>query len=143
MRYLVLLLLAWPCLAWSQTQAVLNPEVTQASIATTICVAGYTRTVRPPVSYTNRLKRQLMAAQGIGWEHAAEYELDHRINLSIGGHPRAPQNLVLQPWDGSAGARSKDRLELRLQKKVCNGTLTLHAAQACIWKDWQACARKY
>lgn len=33
-----------------------NPAVTQANIQRTICVPGWTRTVRPPVPYTNALK---------------------------------------------------------------------------------------
>ena len=39
-----------------RTPGVLNPNVTQATIGSTICVPGWTRTVRPPVEYTNALK---------------------------------------------------------------------------------------
>src|SRR4051794_16847852 len=42
------------------TPGVLNPDVTQATIATTICVHGWTRTVRPPSSYTGDLKLRQM-----------------------------------------------------------------------------------
>ncbi len=38
----------------------INPQVTQANIAETICVSGWTRTVRPPREYTSALKRQEM-----------------------------------------------------------------------------------
>jgi serine protease inhibitor len=37
---------------------VLNPAVTQATIGSTICVMGWTDTIRPPTSYTNALKVQ-------------------------------------------------------------------------------------
>ena len=46
--------------SWALTPGALNPAVTQATIRTTICRRGWTRTIRPPVSYTNALKaRQL------------------------------------------------------------------------------------
>src|SRR5262249_9192536 len=35
-----------------------NPDVTQSTIGQTICVSGWTQTVRPPTSYTNPLKVQ-------------------------------------------------------------------------------------
>jgi hypothetical protein len=42
--------------SWKLTPGVLNRAVTQRTIARTICVHGRTRTIRPPASYTNRLK---------------------------------------------------------------------------------------
>ena len=41
----------------------LNPAVTQATIRTTICVSGWTATIRPPVSYTAPLKLAQMRAR--------------------------------------------------------------------------------
>ena len=38
-----------------------NPDVTQSTIDSTICVSGWTSTVRPPTSYTNPLKEQGIA----------------------------------------------------------------------------------
>jgi hypothetical protein len=38
------------------TPGALNPKVRQSTIKKTICVRGGTKTVRPPVSYTNALK---------------------------------------------------------------------------------------
>ena len=43
-----------------RTPGVLNPDVTQANIRSTICHHGWTETIRPPVSYTNELKRKQM-----------------------------------------------------------------------------------
>ena len=40
------------------TPGVLNPAVTQATIRSTICGRGWTRTIRPPVSYTNDAEAQ-------------------------------------------------------------------------------------
>jgi hypothetical protein len=36
-------------------------KVTQATIATTICKSGWTKTIRPPASYTNALKKAQLA----------------------------------------------------------------------------------
>jgi len=47
--------------SWSLTPGVLNPAVTQATLFSTVCRKGWTRTVRPPVSYTNELKRRGIA----------------------------------------------------------------------------------
>ena len=38
------------------TPGMLNSSVTQANIATTVCKSGWTATIRPTVTYTNKLK---------------------------------------------------------------------------------------
>src|SRR5207248_867932 len=48
----------------ARTPGVLNPDVTQATIRSTICTHGWTATIRPPVEYTNALKRTQMRAYG-------------------------------------------------------------------------------
>ena len=50
--------------SWTLTPGVVNPDVTQATIAATICRRGWTRTIRPPVSYTNELKRKGLRSTG-------------------------------------------------------------------------------
>jgi hypothetical protein len=143
MKILLPILALVPALALAQSTEVLNPDVRQETINETICQPGYTKSVRPSTTYTNGVKRKLLREQGIDFEaHAGEYELDHIIPLAVGGHPRNIHNLMLQHWDGADGAKVKDKLEVRLQKAVCRGQITLSAAQACIWSDWQACARK-
>ena len=47
-----------------RTPGVLNPDVTQANIRSTICRHGWTATIRPPVDYTNALKRRQMRQYG-------------------------------------------------------------------------------
>jgi hypothetical protein len=39
------------------TPGVVNPDVTQGNIQQTICVRGWTATIRPPASYTNTQKK--------------------------------------------------------------------------------------
>lgn len=119
---------------------VINPEVTQATIGKTICVPGWTATIRPPASYTNRIKRDLINATAAA-DVMEDYELDHVLPLSVGGHPTDPKNLKLQLWDGPDGAHAKDIVEVRMKKMVCNHKITLAKAQACFFKGWQTCPR--
>lgn len=115
----------------------INPDVTQENISQTICVRGYTKTIRPPVEYTNSIKLRLLAEQGLPPESAEEYRLDHHINLSIGGAPSDPRNLMLQP---NAESHDKDRVELCLSRSVCAGRITLQQAQQAIWTNWRTAA---
>ena len=76
----------------------LNHDVTPETIASTICVSGYTAMVRPASVYTNGVKLKLLQASGQDASTASTYELDHIVPLALGGHPRALDNLQLQPW---------------------------------------------
>ena len=119
-----------------------NPAVTQANIHQTVCVSGWTATIRPPASYTNRLKRQQMARFNLPGEPHL-YEEDHLISLEIGGNPTDPANLWPEPWDGEWGAHKKDRLENALKRRVCSGQMTLSDAQHAIASDWIAAYQRY
>jgi hypothetical protein len=45
------------------TPGATNPDITQATIAATICNPNWsTKTIRPPASYTNNLKQQQLGA---------------------------------------------------------------------------------
>jgi hypothetical protein len=112
--------------SWELTPGALNPDVTQATIAQTVCKAGWTRTVRPPTDYTNDLKRKQMTQYGrIG--DLADYQEDHLISLELGGNPTDPGNLWPEPYPRAADV---DREENRLNGLVCSGELTLAEAQA-------------
>jgi hypothetical protein len=75
----------------------LNPDVRQDTIASTICSPGYTSLVRPASVYTNGVKLKLVRNAGQDEAAMADYELDHIVPLALGGHPRALDNLQLQP----------------------------------------------
>ncbi|WP_104816268.1 hypothetical protein [Kitasatospora sp. MMS16-BH015] len=107
----------------------LNPAVTQTTIRSTICVAGWTATVRPPVSYTDALKIGQLAASGRADQDPSHYEEDHIVPLELGGAPMDLANLRPVP---SGRAARDDVVETRLHTAVCNGTLTLAQAQAQI-----------
>ena len=118
-------------------------DVQQSNIDVTICVPGWTATVRPSTSYTQGVKRKMLREAGILETESIKYELDHFVPLALGGHPRSLDNLWLQQWDGPWNARVKDRLERNLQLMVCQGTLTLRSARTAIQKDWKAAHKKY
>jgi len=132
-----------PCVQTGHGCIPLNPDVTQHTVKQTICVPGYTATVRPSSSYSNGVKAKLLREHGIDVSMMRYYELDHIVPLALGGHPRKPGNLSLQPWDGEHGAIRKDQLERRLQILVCREELRLSDAQSCIAEDWEACDAKY
>ena len=121
----------------------LSAEVTQASISTTICTPGWTATVRPGTSYTQGVKSKFLKEAGLDPDRAVDYELDHFVPLALGGHPRSLDNLWLQRWDGEWNAHLKDRLERRLQVMVCEGRLTLRAAQTAVERSWKRAYRRY
>lgn len=106
----------------------INPAVTQSNLGQTVCVPGWTATVRPPVSYTSALKRRQMAA--LGETDSAGYEEDHRVPLSSGGAPMDPRNLWPELWSGPQGAHAKDAIELQVHDDLCSGRTTLARAQA-------------
>jgi hypothetical protein len=117
---------------------VLNPDVKQSNINQTICVPGWTKTIRPPTSYTNKLKRTLVEATASD-DAVEDYELDHVVPLAVGGHPTDIDNLKLQPWDGPDGAHKKDVVEVRMKRLVCARRISLKKAQACFINDWRTC----
>src|SRR5689334_10602408 len=107
------------------TPGVLNPDVTPETIAATICTRGWTKSVRPPTSYTNALKlRQMRVYRETGPPSA--YQEDHLISLELGGHPTDPRNLWPEPYPRAAAV---DRIEDELNAKVCTGRPAVAEAQ--------------
>ena len=123
------------------TPGSIDPKVTQANIKETICVSGYTKTVRPPVSYTSPLKKKGMAAYGFTGS-PSDYEFDHQIPLELGGNPTDLANLWPEPADPSPGFHEKDQVENYLNDEVCDGKISLHDAQLQIANDWLAVFRQ-
>jgi hypothetical protein len=108
-----------------RTPGVLNPEVTQANIRSTICRHGWTSTIRPPSSYTDELKRkQMRRYRETG--SLSDYQEDHLISLELGGDPTDPRNLWPEPYPR---ASQVDQIENELNSQVCSGQLTLAQAQ--------------
>ena len=127
------------------TPGAVNPTVTQSNIYSTICVSGYTKTIRPPVSYTNRLKySQLDSGYNYrGDTSAHDYEEDHLVPLEVGGSPSSVKNLWPQPWLVAWNAGKKDRLENKMHSLVCSGSISLAAAQKVFMTNWIFGYQKY
>jgi len=115
------------------TPGVTDSTVIQTTIIQTICKKGYTATVRPPVSYTEKLKREQIIQYGYHDTNLADYEEDHFIPLELGGSPRDPKNLWPEPHPS---LNEKDKVEDYLHTEVCAGKITLMEAQREITKNW-------
>lgn len=117
-----------------------NPNLTQAQLCSP---SFHTKSIRPPSSFTNKLKFKLMDEAGIPRSQARAYELDHDISIELAGAPADPNNLWLQPYAGNLNAHEKDRLENALHRLVCAGKLPLATAQHDIASDWVAAYRQF
>lgn len=122
-----------PCHHGTVVYCVLNTAVTEETIRSTICVSGWTATVRPPTSYTEPLKLQQMSAEGLSGPPPA-YEEDHRVPLELGGSPADPENLSPEAHPGSY---SKDAAENASKAEVCAGA-DLRTVQAAFVARWLA-----
>lgn len=122
-KLIPLLLVVSP--AFAAPIGAINPDVSQETIKQTVCVKGWTSTVRPPVSYTNSIKRKLLPKG----KTVRDYELDHIVPLALGGHPSSKDNLMLQPWEGKCGAHTKDAEEFSYYRAVCRGEISLADAR--------------
>lgn len=116
------------------TPGAINPNVTQENIHQTICVSGYTKTVRPSATYTNKLKIQQIAEYGFTDTMLRDYEEDHLISLELGGAPSDPKNLWPEP---GGSPNPKDKIENLCHHKVCDGTIMLTEAQKEIATNWK------
>jgi len=101
-----------------RTPGVLNLDVTEAMIGTAICTRGWTRTVRPPIDYTNALKLKQMRECGETGPPSG-YQEDHLISLELGDDPSDPRNLWPEPYPR---ATQVDLVE--------NGNVTMFTARA-------------
>lgn len=131
---IALFLFALTMMAQTPPKGATNPNVNQNNIKTTICVAGWTATVRPPSSIMAKQKQQ--EADKLQIKDITSGEWDHLISLELGGHPNSPDNLWFQPYLPKPGAREKDVVESYLHRQVCSGSMTLLDAQKAITKDW-------
>jgi hypothetical protein len=117
------------------------PGVTAAQI----CEPGYSSSVR---HVTAAVRRQAFANYGLSGNHtgycSAEQgcELDHLVSLELGGSNDV-SNLWPEPYDGPWNAHIKDKLENRLHKLVCDGSISLPEAQRLEATDWIAAYKRF
>ncbi len=119
-------------------QSLPDPECTPGAIFPDItlekvCVSGYTKTVR---DVSASLKKQVYRSYTIPYPQPfGTFELDHYIPLVLGG-----SNDIANLWPFAADPRpgfiEKDLTVNYLRRKVCNGEITLAAAQRAITTPW-------
>ena len=117
------------------TPGAADPAVTQENIDSTICTSGYTATVRPPASNTEKVKAESLREYGQVPMKTTEY--DHLISLELGG-TNSVSNLWPEPNKSSATGTTnpKDAVENTLHRAICAHKVTLSAAQEAIAHDW-------
>jgi hypothetical protein len=127
------------------TPGSVNPNVTQLNLNSTICVSGYTKSIRPSSSYTTALKiTQLATTYSLYKDNVTgDFEEDHLISLELGGSPTDVKNLWPEPYSSATGARIKDKIENKLHALVCSGQLSLKTAQKAIASNWFLAYQKY
>ena len=114
------------------TPGVRDPHVTQKNVQQTICVSGYTKTVR---NVSVATKKKVFALYGADWAQHADYEVDHLIPLELGGSNDV-KNLWPEKYATTGiGAREKDVVENDLHRRVCAGEITLRRAQDIMTKN--------
>lgn len=120
------------------TPGAIDTTVNDATLGSTICRSGYTKTVRPPYSLTGPAKQESLLEYGSGGQ-APTFEYDHLIPLELGGSS-STWNLWPEPNIGGSGGyyiNPKDKVENDLKRAVCAGRASLRAAQLAIVSNWE------
>ena len=133
-----------PCVYTEARCIAVNLAVTAETIATTICVRGWTSDrnnhLRPDAGFVRDMKMKLGGAAGLAPKIAEAMILDHIIPLDLGGHPSDESNLQLQE---AVVAKLKDNVVHWLHALVCSGLAPLDAARAAIAKDWRTAEQQF
>jgi len=119
------------------TPGSIDPAVSRTTIRSTICRSGWTKTVRPPEAQTQRFKYDV-AYPAYGTPRSERTELDHLVPLELGG-----SNDATNLWpEYPPNPNPKDKVENALNHAVCDGRVSLTAAQDAIASDWLTAERK-
>jgi hypothetical protein len=121
------------------TPGATNPKVTEATLRTTICRSGYSKSIRPSENITRREKVASMKSYADSGP-PSKYEYDHLVSLELGGSANDAANLWPEP---GASPNRKDRLENKLHSLVCAGSVPLATAQHDIATDWISAYTRY
>jgi hypothetical protein len=127
------------------TPGAVDPRVTQQNLHQTVCVPGYSKSVRPPSSDTDRWKRNALRLSGYLDQSISHYEWDHKIPIEVGGSPTSLLNQWLEyryPDDGWDVAL-KDKFENEMHRRLCSGQISLSEAQEAFAGDWRAAYNHY
>ncbi len=113
-----------------------TPGVVRTTDRNNICHTS-TKAYRPPVSYTNALKKQQIGEYGWTDKNMADYEEDHLISLELGGDGKDPRNLWPEPHTGQFNSFEKDKVENWLHKQICSNQMSVADAQKGIATNWK------
>lgn len=132
----------------SLTPGAIDPSITHKNIHSTICVKDYTKAIRHPTNYTNKLKKLQLSEYGYDDQSPKLYEKGHLIPLSLDGNPNDPRQLWPEPHKSEWSVGKNDRLELEFYRVVCVQKITycgstandadklvLGIQQLCAWKS--------
>lgn len=115
-----------------------DTKLTPGAIASTdtakVCQVGYSSTVRKT---SDALKARVYASYGLINAPGADFEIDHRVPLSLGGADTQanlwPESYQTMPWN----AHVKDKLEHYILWRVCiDSSLSLRDGQRLFLGDW-------
>jgi len=82
-------------------------------------------------------KRDVEAEYGLAPRaYGSSLEIDHIVSLELGGSNEIA-NLFPERADAAPGYHVKDKLENRLHRLVCAGTLSLRSVRRRIASDWE------
>lgn len=120
------------------TPGAIDPSVTQSNLKSTICKkGGYTKKVRPSSYETGKAKYET-AYPAYGVSHSKKSELDHLVSLELGG-----SNDIANLWpEVGKQPNPKDKVENDLHAAVCDGDVSLAAAQEAIATNWETADAK-
>lgn len=153
MRRAALLILGLICVSVAWADDIPNLHITPGSVRaglsqSKICTIKWGKDQR---HVTEAMKQQVFALYGYsgnddprcvpaGKRHC---EIDHLISRELGGADEVinlwPQAYGTSPWN----AVLKDKLENRLHKEMCAGTIPLKKARDMLVNDWREAYKKY
>jgi hypothetical protein len=93
------------------TPGAVDPRVSEATVGSTICLRGYTATVR---NVSTQTKHAVYVEYGISRSAQRNYVIDHLVPLEVGG-----ANDIRNLWpEPKSEAKTKDRLEGQMRTAV-------------------------
>lgn len=123
----------------SCTPGAVNPAVNDATRASTMCLATYGVSVRP--------RERVLAAEAMGslaaygdLANPSAFVYSFLVPLDLGGAVNDTRNLWPEP---TAVVAARDHLEFKLRTHVCNGTLSVLAAQDAMALNWVSAYAQY
>ena len=113
------------------TPGALRSDVDPAHLELTVCKPGWSQSIRPPTTETNRMKTAAMLAYGVPEALRPVTELDHEIPEWAGG-ASDEANLWPEVSDepGKGIHNRKDEVESRVHNEVCAQTDPVVRARA-------------